>query len=51
VLGRNKLNMYCGGQIFQLKGSKRFNAVKYMHLFHRYKNLKRGNENEQFLGL
>ena len=51
VLGRNKLNMYFGGQIFQLKGSKRFNAVKYMHLFHRYKNLKRGNENEQFLGL
>ena len=51
VLGRNKLNMYFGGQIFQLTGSKRFNAVKYMHLFHRYKNLKRGNENEQFLGL
>jgi 1-acyl-sn-glycerol-3-phosphate acyltransferase len=51
VLGRNKLNMYFGDKIFQLKGSKRFNAVKYMHLFHRYKNLKRGNENEQFLGL
>ena len=51
VLGRNKLNMYYGDQIFQLKGSKRFNAVKYVHLFHRYKNLKRGNGDEQFLGL
>ena len=51
VLGRNKLNMYFGDQIFQLKGSKRFNAVKYVHLFHRYKNLKRGNGDEQFLGL
>ncbi len=51
VLGRNKLNMYFGDKIFQLKGSKRFNSVKYVHLFHRYRNLKRGNENEQFLGL
>ena len=51
VLGRNKLNMYYGDQIFQLKGDKRFNAVKFVHLYHRYKNLKRGDENEQFLGL
>ena len=51
VLGRNKANIYCGDKIFQLKGDKRFNAVKYVHFFHRYKNLKRGNDNEQFLGL
>ena len=51
VLGRNKLNMYYGDQIFQLKGDKRFNSVKFVHLYHRYKNLKRGDENEQFLGL
>ena len=51
VLGRNKANIYCGDKIYQLKGDKRFNAVKYVHFFHRYKNLKRGNDNEQFLGL
>ena len=46
-----KLNIYYEDTILQLKGDKRFNAVKYVHLFHRYKNLKRGNDNEQFLGL
>ena len=50
VLGRNKLNIYFDERVFQFKGSKRFNAVKYVHLFHRYKNLKRG-EGETFLGL
>ncbi len=51
VLGRNKLNIYMGSQVFQLKGDKRFNALKYVHLYHRYKNVKRGDQNEQFLGL
>ncbi|MBQ8341796.1 MAG: hypothetical protein IJY22_05410, partial [Clostridia bacterium] len=51
VLGRNKLNIYHDGRIFQLKGSKRFNALKYVHIFHRYQNIKKGAEHEQFLGL
>ena len=51
VLGRNKLNIYFDDNVLQFKGDKRFNAVKYVHLFHRYKNLKRGDENVQFLGL
>ncbi len=51
VLGRNKLNVYMGNQVFQLKGDQRFNALKYVHLYHRYKNLKQGDQNEQFLGL
>ncbi len=50
VLGKNKLNIYAGKEILQLKGSKRFNAVKYMNFHHRYKNIKAGEENEQFLG-
>ena len=50
VLGRNKLNIYFDDRVFQFKGDERFNAVKYVHLFHRYKNLKRG-EGETFLGL
>ena len=51
VLGRNKLNIYHDDRIYQLKGDKRFNAVKYVHMFHRYKNIKRGNDHERFLGL
>lgn len=50
VLGKNKLNIYSGNEVLQLKGSKRFNALKYVHFFHRYQNIKAGNNNE-FLGL
>jgi len=51
VLGRNKLNIYYGNKIYQLKGGKRFNALKYVHIYHRYTNITKGAENEQFLGL
>jgi len=51
VLGRNKLNIYHGNKIYQLKGGKRFNALKYVHIYHRYINIIKGAENEQFLGL
>ena len=50
VLGKNKLNIYTGKEILQLKGSKRFNALKYVNFFHRYKNETAGDNNE-FLGL
>ena len=50
VLGKNKLNIYCEEGLLQLKGSKRFNALKYVNLFHRYQNIKEGRNNE-FLGL
>ena len=36
---------------FQLKPSKSFNAVKYVNIFHRYKNIRTGKENDEFLGL
>jgi len=51
VLGRNKLNIYAGDQVYQIKGGKRFNALKYVNMYHRAKNLQEGNEHEQFLGL
>lgn len=51
VLGKNKLNIYDGKEIFQLKGSRRFNAVKYVNFFHRYHNMTTGEQNGQFLGL
>lgn len=51
VLGRNKLNIYSGDKIYQIKGGKRFNALKYVHFFHRYKNITSGDNNGKFLGL
>ena len=50
VLGKNKLNIYINDEVYQLKGSKRFNALKYVHFFYRYKNIKSGKE-EVFLGI
>ena len=51
VLGRNKLNVYHGKKVYQFKGGKRFNALKYVHIYHRHRNITRGDENGQFLGL
>ena len=51
VLGKNKLNIYGRDKIYQLKGNKRFNALKYLHVFHRCRNILKGDKNEQFLGL
>ena len=50
ILGKNKINLYYGKETFQLKGDSRFNAVKYVNFYHRYKNHKAGNANE-FLGI
>jgi len=50
VLGKNKLNIYYGKEVLQMKGSKRFNALKYVNFFHRYRNIIRGEQHE-FLGL
>lgn len=50
VLGRNKLNLYYGDSVWQVRGGKRFNALKYVHLIYRYKNMVKG-EQETFLGL
>lgn len=51
VLGKNKINLYAGDELLQLKGSERFNGVKYVNIFQKYKNRKQGNENSRFLGL
>lgn len=51
VLGRNKLNIYHNGKIYQLKGGKRFNSLKYMNIFYRYKNMTEEVENGEFLGI
>lgn len=50
LLGKNKVNLYLGDEILQLKGSKRFNGLKYVNFYHRYQNIRTGDNNE-FLGL
>ena len=51
LLGKNKLNLYEGKEFYQLKSCKRFNGLKYLNFYHRYKNLKTGEQHGQFLGL
>ena len=51
VLGRNKLNIYHSKRVYQCKGGKRFNALKYVHIYNRHKNITRGDANDKFLGL
>ncbi len=51
VLGRNKLNIYHNNNVYQLKGDKRFNALKYVNIFYHYKGLQKGDSNGEFLGL
>ncbi len=51
VLGRNKLNIYHNGKVYQFKGDKRFNALKYVNIFYHYKNVQKGDKNGEFLGL
>ena len=51
VLGRNKLNVYYDNRVWQLKSDKRFNALKYVNIYYRWKNITRGDENGKFLGL
>ena len=51
VLGKNKLNFYVGSKIYQFKGDKHFNALKYLNLYY-HATETRVKENEpQFLGL
>lgn len=51
VLGRNKLNIYYDGKVYQLKGGKRFNALKYVNLYYRYQSISKGEADGKFLGL
>ena len=51
VLGKNKLNIYYGDHVYQLKSHKRFNALKYVNIYFRHKNLLKGDEGSTFLGL
>lgn len=49
VLGHNKLGFYIDNDIYQIKGDKKFNAIKYMHLYFCLKNKRTGASHEQHL--
>ena len=51
ALGRKKINLYLGKQVYQFKGDASFNGLKYVHLYHRYKNISKGDYDGKFLGL
>lgn len=51
VLGKNKLNIYYDNKVYQFKGNKRFNALKYVNIYYRYKNISEGKPDGKFLGL
>jgi len=54
ALGRNKLNLYVGGRIFQIHGDKRFCVLKYLNLYYHaaaQANAAKGVTYAEFLGL
>ena len=51
ILGKNKLNLYYGDTVYQIQSHKRFNGLKYLNLYHRYKNVTGEGKNGRFLGL
>ena len=51
ILGKNKLDIYHEDVVYQIQSDSRFNAVKYLNLYHRYKNLTSEVQNGSFLGL
>lgn len=51
VLGRNKLNIYHENNVYQFKGSKRFNSLKYVNFIYRYKQKDEADPKKIYLGL
>ena len=51
ALGRNKVNLYVGDTVYQVKGDNHFNALKYVNLYFRFKNMQKGDPHGEFLGL
>ena len=51
VLGKNKLNLYLGETVYQVKGDPRFNALKYVHFYYRYRIRTGESKDGEFLGL
>ena len=50
VSRKNKLALYAGKREYQLIGGTRFNALKYMNFYYRFKNWHLGDGHGEFLG-
>ncbi|MBQ8292473.1 MAG: 1-acyl-sn-glycerol-3-phosphate acyltransferase [Bacilli bacterium] len=50
VLGRHKLNFFMDKEIYQIKGDKTLNVLKYMHMYYHIKNTNTESADE-FLGM
>ena len=51
VFGKNKANFFTTEDIYQLKGDKSFNSMKYVNLYYKYKIEKGEQKNDKFIGL
>lgn len=51
VLGRNKFNIYYDGKLYQVKGGKPFNAIKYLHFYNISKQKKGGKTSDFIFGI
>ena len=51
VLGKNKLNIYHKDGIYQFKADARFNALKYVNIFYRSRQLQDDGKENFFLGI
>lgn len=52
VLGKNKINLYSGNDIYQITGlENNFCALKYVQLYYHFTNVRNGGSNGEFLGL
>ena len=51
VLGKNKLNLYIGDRIFQIKGEKSLCALKYINIYFHCVNQGKEITDGEFLGL
>ena len=51
MLGRNRLNIYHGDMVYQIKGDFHFNALKYLNFYNRWKNVDQGTPEATYLGM
>ena len=54
AVGRNKMNFYTDGGLYQIKGvkgDKRLCSLKYINLYYHAENVRKGETDDQFLGL
>ncbi len=51
VLGKNKLNLYHGKDLYQVSGNIRLCALKYVNFYYRYCHVTKGENDASFLGI